>query len=74
MPLVLRYESRSGESCAAELIPLQGRMKSILSRSDGGRRRKALLIGINYDNTTEVPLSFPQSDTKKMRRLLQGAY
>ena len=68
MSLVLWYESRSGESCAAELIPLQGRMKS------GGRRRKALLIGINYDNTTEVPLSFPQRDTEKMRRLLQGAY
>ena len=68
MPLVLWYESRSGESCATELIPSQGRMKS------GGRRRKALLIGINYDNTTEVLLRFPQRDTEKMRRLLQSAY
>ena len=66
--------SRSGESCATELIPLQGRMKSILSRSDGGRRRKALLIGINYNNTAELPLHFPQCDTQKMRQLLQGAH
>ena len=54
--------------CAAELILLQVRMRYLLSRR---RRRKALLIGINYGNTEEQ-LSFPQRDTKEMRRLLKG--
>ena len=49
--------------CDAELILLQVRMRNL-------RSRKALLIGINYDNEEE--LTFPQRDTKEMRRLLKG--
>jgi len=47
-----------------------------LSRITLGRRKKALLIAINYDDALEqdiVRLRFPQRDLRKMRKLLKGS-
>jgi len=40
------------------------------------RQRKALLLGINYDdsNSTMIPLRYPQRDAKEMRQLLKETF
>ena len=56
-----------------KIYSLQGRIgmftRSIKQRTR--RKRKALLIGINYDHTIQR-LIFPQRDTRKMFALLKG--
>jgi len=41
-------------------------------RNAAGRKRKALLIGINYNHAPDLELSFPQRDMRKMYALLKG--
>lgn len=37
------------------------------------RRKKAMLIGINYEGgTKDMPLEFPRRDMKEVARLLKG--
>jgi len=56
---------------------LHGKMHFLarLNRITLGRKRKALLIGINYDDAPELKITrlrSPQHDLKQMQALLKG--
>jgi hypothetical protein len=62
---------------AKKFTQLHGKMLFLArpNRITLGRKRKALLIGINYDDAQEldiVRLKFPQRDLRDMRALLKG--
>jgi hypothetical protein len=48
-------------------------MLSLRSKKNAsGRRKKALLIGINYNHAPGLELKFPHRDMRKMYALLKG--
>ena len=62
---------------AKQLTQLHEKMRFLArpKRITSGRKRKALLIGINYDDAPElniIRLKFSQRDLRKMRALLKG--
>lgn len=57
-----------------EFTLLQGKML-LLARSNRNasrRKKKALLIGINYNHVRDLKLQFPQRDMMKFYALLKG--
>ena len=53
---------------------LQGKMLLLArrNRNAAGRRKKAILIGINYNHAQDLQLKYPQRDMRKMYALLKG--
>ena len=78
-----RFRYRLGASlvllspCVAKLMLLQARLIHLLAAHRNSitleRRKRALLIGINYkDGHPDMRLKSPQSDMKEVHKLLKG--
>ena len=53
---------------------LQGKMLLLARSNTSRRKKKALLIGINYNHAPDLQLQFPQRDMMMFYALLKGEF